>query len=236
MGFLSADNLIRLVRSGFEKIKDHRASNASISLGDALMSAFAMFSLKDSSLLEFDERRERDDNLKQIYELEDVSGDTQMRTILDPVSQDEIKPLYKDVFGQLERSKGLEEMAYFGKYHLVSVDGTGYFSSKEIHCDACLTRKNSKTGEITYSHQLPGAAIVHPDVKEVIPLAPEPIIRQDGETKNDCERNAAKRLLAQIRQNHPDLPLIIIEDSLSSNAPHLISENSKNTIFALFPG
>jgi len=180
------------------------------------MSAFAMFSLKDSSLLEFDERREkacpersrRDGNLKQIYELEDIPSDTQMRTILDPVSPDEIKPLYKDVFEQLERGKGLEEMVYFGKYYLVSVDGTGYFSSNEIHCDACLTRKNSKTGEISYSHQLLGAAIVHPDVKEVIPLAPEPIIKQDGETKNDCERNAAKRLLAQIRQDHPDLPLI----------------------------
>jgi hypothetical protein len=231
MGILSADNLIQLVRSGFEKIRDHRASNASISLGDALMSAFAMFSLKDSSLLEFDERRAKDGNLKQIYGLEDVPGDTQLRTILDPVSPEEIKPLYKGVFEQLERGKGLEEMVYFGKYYLVSVDGTGYFSSKEIHCDACLTRKNSKTGEITYSHQLLGAAIVHPDVKEVIPLAPEPIIKQDGETKNDCERNAANRLLAQIRQDHPDLPFIIIEDGLSSNAPHIRELKKHNLRF-----
>ncbi len=52
-------------------------------------------------------------------------------------------------------------------------------------------------------------------------MAPEPIIRQDGETKNDCERNAAKRFLAKLRQDHPHLPFIIIEDALSSNAPHI---------------
>jgi hypothetical protein len=66
-----------------------------------------------------------------------------------------------------------------------------------------------------------GAVIVHPDFAEVIPLAPEPIQRQDGNTKNDCERNAARRWLIGFRQDHPHLPVIIIEDALSSNAPHI---------------
>ena len=66
-----------------------------------------------------------------------------------------------------------------------------------------------------------GAAIVHPDYKEVVPLAPEPIIKQDGETKNDCERNAAKRFFDKLRTAHPNLRLIVIEDALSSNAPHI---------------
>ena len=74
---------------------------------------------------------------------------------------------------------------------------------------------------MTYHHQLLGAAIVHPDQKAVIPLAPEPIIKQDGETKNDCERNAAKRFFDQLRQDHPHLPLIVTEDSLSPNAPNI---------------
>jgi hypothetical protein len=30
------------------------------------------------------------------------------------------------------------------------------------------------------------AALVHPDYKVVIPLAPEPIVKGDGDTKNDC--------------------------------------------------
>jgi hypothetical protein len=62
---------------------------------------------------------------------------------------------------------------------------------------------------------------VHPDLKEVIPLAPEPIINQDGHTKNDCERNATRRWLQRFRQEHPHLPVIVVEDALSANAPHL---------------
>jgi len=79
------------------------------------------------------------------------------------------------------------------------MDGTGYFSSKKIPCPSCLEKKNRKTGEMTYHHQMLGVAIVHPEIKQVIPLAPEPIIKQDGENKNDCERNAGKRLLQKIR-------------------------------------
>ena len=39
--------------------------------------------------------------------------------------------------------------------------------------------------------------------------------------KNDCERNAAKRFIAKLRQDHPHLKFIVTEDSLSSNAPHI---------------
>jgi hypothetical protein len=56
---------------------------------------------------------------------------------------------------------------------------------------------------VSYYHQLLGAVIVHPEQKGVIPLAPEPITRQDGATKNDCERNAAKRLLTDLGREHP---------------------------------
>ena len=66
-----------------------------------------------------------------------------------------------------------------------------------------------------------GAAIVHPAFKEVIPLSPEFIVKQDGQNKNDCERNAAKRFFEKLRKDHPHLPLIITEDALSSNAPHI---------------
>ena len=81
--------------------------------------------------------------------------------------------------------------------------------------------KHHRNGSVTYSHQLLGATLVHPDLKEVIPLAPEPIIQQDGQTKNDCERNATRRWLKRFRQEHPHLPVIVVEDALSANAPHL---------------
>jgi len=78
-----------------------------------------------------------------------------------------------------------------------------------------------------------GAAIVHPDFKEVIPLCPEMIIKQDGTTKNDCERNAAKRFFEQLRKDHPHLPFIINEDALSPNAPHIKEMGKYNLHYIL---
>ena len=218
--YLSADGLFEIVRKGFEKIPDPRKKGGQISLRDALMSGFAMFSLKYPSLLLFDKNNE-DDNLKSIYGIDRIPSDTQMRAIVDEVSPEAIRPLFVDIFRQLQRGKALEQFEFMDKSYLLSIDGTGYFSSKNIHCDSCLEKNNRKTGEVTYSHQMLGAAIVHPDLKEVVPVMPEPIIKQDGKTKNDCERNAAKRFLEKFHKDHPHLKVIVIEDALSSNAPHI---------------
>jgi hypothetical protein len=217
---LSASHLLQVIRTGFERIADHRAANAKIDLSDALMAGFAMFSLKDSSLLAFDQRRVKDENLKRIYGLKVIPCDTQMRTILDPVSPDKLKPLFKDVVEQLRQAQVLAQLKFRGHY-LVSLDGSNYFSSTEVHCPSCLEKKSRKTGEVTYAHQALVGAIVHPDFKEVVPLAPEAIVKQDGATKNDCERNAAKRFFSRLRQDYPEWSFIITEDALSANAPHL---------------
>jgi len=216
---LAADALFGLVRRGFATIADDRGGETEISLPDALMSAFAMFSLKSPSLLAFDQERTAG-NLHTIYGIERVPCDTHMRERLDPVSPEALRPLFTSVFRQLQRGKALEPMAFLDGYYLLALDGTGYFSSKTIHCPACL-QKVHHNGSITYFHQMLGAAIIHPDLREVIPLMPEPIVKQDGTDKNDCERNAAKRLLAKLDQDHPHLKFIVTEDSLSSNAPHI---------------
>jgi hypothetical protein len=230
---LSADGLLRQVRRGFGKIKEHRPMNVNIPLADALMSAFALFSLKDPSLLAFDQRRAKPENLHKVFGIGQIPSDTQMRTIVDEVDPESVRPLFKGIVQQLQRGKVLEEMVFMGQYYLASLDGTGYFKSHQVHCAACQQRQNQKTGEITYTHQMLGGAIVHPGQKTVIPLAPEPIIRQDGESKNDCERNAAKRFLAKLRQDYPRLPFIIIEDALSANAPHLAELKRHNLRFIL---
>ncbi|MFH1634058.1 MAG: hypothetical protein ABIG63_08600 [Chloroflexota bacterium] len=114
---LSASGLFSSVRQGFAIIKDIRAKNAKISIKDALMSGFAMFSLKDSSLLVFDQRREDEKkvgNLKRVYRIETVPSDRQMRTILDEVDPEELRPIYQDVFQQAQRGKVLEDMVFLG--------------------------------------------------------------------------------------------------------------------------
>lgn len=66
-----------------------------------------------------------------------------------------------------------------------------------------------------------GAVVVHPDQKEVFPLCPEPISKADGSSKNDCEQNAIKRLLADFQREHPHLETIFTEDALSAKGPYL---------------
>ena len=79
----SFDPLIKSIRERLESLPDPRG-DSDYALADAAMSALAMFSLKDPSLLAFEERR-NDQNMKNIYRIENVPSDTTMREILDPV-------------------------------------------------------------------------------------------------------------------------------------------------------
>ena len=219
---LNADALLRTVRSEFEDVPDGRTGEVDISMADALMSGFAMFCLKHPSLLSFEERRLRcDPNLHAIYLIEQVPSDTQMRVICDGVIPDFLRPAFRAVFRTLQRGKALEPFVFLDGHYLVSLDGTGFYSSQKIGSAACLIKTNKKTGQVTYQLQMLGACLVHPENKAVIPLFPEMITNGDGQTKNDCERNAARRWLRKFRQDHPHLPVVITEDALSPNAPHI---------------
>lgn len=229
---LNADNLIGVVHDQFEEIIDGRVGKVEISLTDALLSGFALFSLKDPSLLAFDQRRKEPENLQRIYHLKQIPSDTQMRTILDEVAPDELRPVYKALWGEVDKSGLLSQMRYLPEGYILSLDGSQYFSSYKIHCPYCL-EKRLGNGELLYSHQMLGGVIVSPEQKVVLPLFPEPIVKQDGTTKNDCERNAAKRFVEKLRQDHPDLPLVMVEDALSSNAPHIELLQSHNIRFIL---
>ena len=218
---LNGDALLSTMKTGFGKIEDNRPGNVQHSLSDALMAGFAMFSLKDPSLLAFDERRiVAPHNLMTIYGMGSIPCDSSMREILDGVDPNDLRPLFKGAFRALQRGKALEQMVFMNGCYLLNLDGTGYFSSSTLYSDACM-KKVHANGKITYYLNAVGAAIVHPYFKVVIPLCPEIIRKQDGETKMDCERNAVRRLLKKFRKDHPHLKVIINEDALSSNAPHI---------------
>ena len=83
-----------------------------------------------------------------------------------------------------------------------------------------------------------GACIVHPDKANVIPLCPEIIQNGDGSEKNDCERNAAKRFIENLKREHPHLKVIIVADGIASNAPYiqLLEENRMKYLLGARPG
>ena len=239
---LSADAINRAVYRTLEEVFDHRCQkDVRIPLSDALMSGYAMFQLKDPSLLSFQRRCEDEaklENLKTVYGIKQVPAYSSMTDILDPVDPDLLRPAFLEPFRALQRGKALEQMTFLGGHYLVALDGSGSFASSKIQSKSCQTKTNKKTGEVTYYQQVLGAAIVHPDRKEVIPLAPEMVTPQDGTSKNDCERNAAKRWLPKFRKDHPHLKVIIVEDALSSNAPHIrdLQEHNMRYILGVKPG
>jgi len=230
---LNADTLYARIREDFDRVRDHRASNAKISLSDTLMSGFAMFCLKDSSLLAFDERRQEDpDSLNTVFGIKHIPCDSQMRSTLDSVSEYELRRPFKSIFAKLQRGKILEKMTCLDGHYLLALDGTGIYTSEKMGSDYCL-RKRKRNGKVEYYQQMLAGAFVHPDRSEVIPTCPEMIIKQDGSTKNDCERNAAKRYLDDFRREHPHLKTIVIEDALSSNAPHILELQRHNLRYIL---
>jgi hypothetical protein len=242
---LSIPGLLKTVRQAFKRVTEPTPSRRTRhwSIGDCLHTGLALFGFKYSSLLHFDQTlRDPDDpvprqNMCQLYGLDKVPSDTYLRERLDGVEPNQLRPAFNAIFTSLQRGKALEDFQYLGGHYLLSIDGTGMLSSPSIHCDGCCETTHSN-GTTTYHHPMIGAVLVHPDHKHVIPFAPEPIQREDGATKNDCERNAVKRLLVKIRHEHPHLPLIVIEDGLASNGPHikLLQELGIHFILGAKPG
>jgi Transposase DDE domain len=226
---LHFDAVVQRLRQRFEKLPEQRRC-PDFSLADTLMAGLALFALKDPSLLAFSQRA-LDHNLCRVFGLQGLPSDTQMRCILDGVDPVQLRPAFRDVFRLLQRGKVLEQFVFLQGCYLISLDGVEYFCSDKVHCDRCLTRQHN--GQTQYYHQMLAAALVHPDFSEVIPLAPEPIQREDGQSKNDCERNAARRWLKAFRREHPHLPVIITEDALSSNAPHIRALRAAHCHFIL---
>jgi len=202
------------------------------------MSALAMFCFQDPSLLQFEERTKAPTlgaNLKNLWGIESVPSDSQMRTVMDEVDPGEFETLFTTFFRLLQRGKHLEQYRVLGKYYLCVIDGSEYFSSDHICCPSCLRRKVKKKGGETlqFSHQIVQAALVHPKLSQVIPLPPEAVRNTDGREKQDCETNGAKRLLGKLKKIHPKLPLIIIADSLYSKQPMIETLMSHNMRYVL---
>jgi hypothetical protein len=239
---LSAPGLIATVRKQFSRIIDHRRqASICFSLPDTLCSALAMFQFKFPSLLQFDEACQHDDvhirNLRRLYSLEKVASDTQMRSILDQVKPSELRTAFRAVHSSAQRGKVLEDFAIFDNKLLLSIDGTGLFSSTKVSCSHCALKKH-RSAETTYHHQLLAAAIVHPDQKTVLALDFEPIVKSDGDTKNDCEQNAGKRLLKALHQQYSKRQFVVLEDALSANAPHIktLAQYGMDYIINIKPG
>lgn len=182
-----------------------------------------MFGLKYSSLLQFDkdfndEHNPLKHNLKSLYGIEQVPSDTYFRERLDNIDAQAPQAIINDIISFLQKRKVFEKYQYLDEYCLVSLDATGNFSSHEVYCESCCIKRH-KDGSVTYYHQTLAAVMVHPEHKTVFPLAIEEITKKDGNTKNDCEHSAAKRVLVKLREIHPKMKIIVLMDGLYADEP-----------------
>ncbi|OWY24511.1 hypothetical protein C7N43_06040, partial [Sphingobacteriales bacterium UPWRP_1] len=138
------DKLINKLRVCFTKVGEHRYRNARRALNDYLMTAFAMFHLKDPSLLffqnNFDTRRA---NLEHLYGIETIYSDTAIREAIDGIAPEDIKHGFGELFEELEQTGVLAHYKVLGGYYCCAVDGTQHYCSGSTSCPHCLEKTTS---------------------------------------------------------------------------------------------
>lgn len=203
----------------FSEIKDSRASNAHYDLLDILRCGFAIYSLKCASLFSFRKRSKAEDsNLGSIYGINKIASDNTLRNVLDSIEPSKLRKGFYSLFKRIKKIGLLKEYIYWRKHIVVSIDGVEHFCSKKIYCEHCMKRKH-RDGSHSYYHSMLSAAIVHPDKSEVFVLDNEPIVKQDGSTKNDCERNAAYRLIDHLQNLYKQEFMVFVFDALYACGP-----------------
>jgi hypothetical protein len=221
---LSFHALIRELSECFLAIPDMRQpKKVRYSIRDCLMSGLGMMFLQDPSLLQFQKRMQDDyeaNNLETLFGVSEIPADTQMRVVIDSVPTEKIAKIFPVFLKLLQRGRHLKNYDFMDGYYLIALDGSEYFTSEEISCPCCL-KKESKTGKTRYHHQILQSVLIHPKMRQALPLAPEPIKNSDGNEKQDCEINAAKRVIQKIRKSHPKMKIIITGDGLYSKQPFI---------------
>ena len=149
--------------------------------------------------------------------LEEMPHSDTLNYYLEKLSPQCLADIRKRMIKSLIRGKSFYKGKLLGKHWRVILDGTGLFYFKEKHCDSCLvtTVKNEEgKEEKRYYHKVLEAKIILGEGL-VLSLDTE-FIENDDEniSKQDCENNAAKRMLARLKEEYPRLPLCIQGDAL----------------------
>lgn len=141
---------------------------------------------------------------------------------LENLDPEELNKLRKKMIYTLLRKRSFEGARFLGKHWLVIVDATQLFYFNKKHCEHCLKKtinKGTPEEKTYYYHNVLEAKIVLGD-NLVVSIATEFIENEKEDVKKqDCERNAFKRLAEQLKNMYPRLPICILGDSLYACEP-----------------
>ena len=216
------DGVISELRSVCASLPDKRTgSNICHEMADFGLSAFSLFFMQSPSFLAhqraLSRARERS-NGETLFAMSRSPTDNQIRAMLDPVTPDRLYPLFASLRERLERGGGLRPFRRLDGHLLAVLDGTEYFCSAKISCSNGSRRKRGD-GAVEYHHNMVTSARVAPGHARAIPLAPEVVVPQDGQEKQDCESRAARCWLAAHGPGLARLQPIYIGDDLYSCQP-----------------
>lgn len=235
----SVDELIQTNYQFFESLPDPRNRVIGQSIADICQAGFAMFHLKFSSLLEFDSQTVyQRENLKSVYGLREVCSDTQMRRMIDQIDPTPFLERIAQIVRQdFYRVGGRRQFQVLDGRLVLSLDGVEHFRSTRVHCQACLTKDSKSQGRV-YFHQMLCGSIVKPGESTVFVAVAEPIVKQDGATKNDCEQNAARRVIDRLPAYYPGEKFLVVADSLYSRGPFIeqLTGHGYDFLLAAKPG
>jgi len=195
------DHLIQRCRAVLAGLPDARTGkNRCHTMADIALSALAVFFTQCASFLSFQQNMQKAqgrNNARSLFRVERIPCDNHIRQTLDPVAPCHLFGLFDDLHQGFAETGLLEAMRAVHQTRLIALDATWYFSSQSenIHCPSCSCLQHAD-GKTTHYHSAITPVIVSPGHAQVVPLRPEFITPQDGQVKQDCEINAAKRWLA----------------------------------------
>lgn len=152
-------------------------------------------------------------NYKKLFGFAMPHGDT-MNAVTGTLDEAQVEQLKQQLVRSLLSRKVFRDQRYQNRWYRIAIDGSGVVTFDHKHCDQCL-HKTSKNGKVTYSHQVLEARLVTPNGFS-ISLASEWIENPEGVEydKQDCERNAFRRLAKKLKDHFPRLSLLILADGL----------------------
>ena len=155
--------------------------------------------------------------------LEDIPHYDTINDFLRNLDVSELEKIRDYMIRELFKKRSLEKYRLLDKHWCIAIDGSQLFSFKEKHCEHCLKKehKNKNTGEIeriTYYHTVLEAKLILGNMTFSI-LTEFVENENESVSKQDCEINAAKRLMKKLKYKFRKLNICILGDSLYACEP-----------------
>ncbi|MCW5551440.1 MAG: ISNCY family transposase [Verrucomicrobiae bacterium] len=210
------------LRGGAAELPDRRTGgNTQYTMADIALAAFSVFFTQCPSFLSYQQGLEQAcgrNNARSLFQVGRIPSDNHIRQTLDPVAPQRLFSLFDDLQQAFAQTGVLEQMRAVENTRLIALDATWYFSSQNLcypNC-SCIEPADGKT---THFHSAITPVLVSPGHRHVVPLRPEFITPQDGQVKQDCEINAAKRWLAAHAERYATGYATLLGDDLYAHQP-----------------